>query len=272
MQTMTMGESVAQRWADRSPATDSRTTDLVELMLKDQRRLDALIRDDAPAADLIPRLLAVAVVGFTIFGIASTLIMNLGYSLPSWVPRARWTDGTWANLTLAYVLGLVASTGVCLPSFYFYGLLAGVKLSMLQSAAHAVKCLAVTSVVLVGGLPIYVAVSLGMIVFGGAGRDVALDNHAGPCAAVRRRPVGSQNPVLGVRGSRRHDAALPQDRASVLPPSVDRRVGCLLHHRHAGDDRLALDAPLRLTASLSSPSGKGGFWRWVLPRQCSFIT
>ncbi len=103
--------------------------------------------------------------GFTIFGIAATLIMNLGGALPSWVPRAQWSDGTWANLTLAYVLGLIAATGVCLPSFYFYGLLAGVKLSMLQSAAHAVKCLAVTSVVLVGALPIYVAVSLGMIVF-----------------------------------------------------------------------------------------------------------
>ena len=62
-------------------------------------------------------------------------------------------------------MGLVAATGVCLPSFYFYGLLAGVKLSMLQATAHAVKCLAVTAVVLVGALPIYVAVSLGMIVF-----------------------------------------------------------------------------------------------------------
>ena len=134
-------------------------------MLKDQRRLDALIRDEARAPDLIPRLLAVALVGFTIFGIAATLIVNLGGAPPSWVPSARWSDGTWASLTLAYVLGLVAATGVCLPSFYFYGLLAGVKLSMLQAAAHAVKCLAVTAVVLVGVLPIYVALSLGMIVF-----------------------------------------------------------------------------------------------------------
>ena len=56
-------------------------------MLKDQRRLDALIRDEAHAPELIPRLLAVALVGFTIFGIAATLIVNLGDSLPSWVPR-----------------------------------------------------------------------------------------------------------------------------------------------------------------------------------------
>jgi hypothetical protein len=139
--------------------------DLVELMLKDRGRLDGLIRDESLAPDLIPSLLAIAVVGFTIFGVAATLILNLEPSLPAWVPRARWSDGTWANLTLAYALGLVAAAGICLPSFYFYGLLAGVKLSMLQSTAHAVKCLAVTSVVLVGALPIYVAVSLGMIVF-----------------------------------------------------------------------------------------------------------
>jgi hypothetical protein len=165
MQTMTFDEPVTQPWTADTPAKarDGKTMDLVELILKDRRRLDELIREDSH--DLIPRMLAVAVVGFTIFGIAATLILNLGDSLPEWVPRAQWSDGTWANLTLAYVLGLVAATGVCLPSFYFYGLLAGVKLSMLQSAAHSVKCLAVNAVVLVGALPIYVAISLGMIVF-----------------------------------------------------------------------------------------------------------
>jgi hypothetical protein len=167
MQTMTIGEPVTQPWtADSpSPAASGRTTELVELMLKDRRRLDVLIRDEASTAELIPRLLGVALVGFTIFGIATTLIINLGGAQPSWVPRAQWSSGTWPSLTLAYVLGLVAAVGVCLPSFYFYGLLAGVKLTMLQAAAHAVKCLAITAVVLVGVLPIYVAGSLGMIVF-----------------------------------------------------------------------------------------------------------
>ncbi len=167
MQTMTIDTPVTEPWTAGSPdeAREVKTTELVELMLKDQRRLDGLIREESRAPDLIPRLLAIALVGFTIFGIAATLILNLADSLPSWAPRARWSDGTWANLTLAYVLGMVAATGVCLPSFYFYGLLAGVKLSMLQSVAHAVKCLAVTAVVLVGALPIYVAFSLGMIVF-----------------------------------------------------------------------------------------------------------
>ena len=165
MQTTMIGEPVTQMWAAGSPATDARTTELVELILKDRRKLDALIRDDALARDLIPRLLAVALTGLTIFGIAATLIVNLGGAQPAWVPPARWTDGTWASLTLAYVLGPLAALGVCLPSFYFYGLLAGVKLTMLRAAAFAIKCQAMTAVVLVGVLPIYVALALGMIVF-----------------------------------------------------------------------------------------------------------
>jgi hypothetical protein len=167
MQTMTIGETVTQPWTadSQSPVKSGRTTELVELMLKDRRRLDLFIRDETHAPELIPRLLAVSLLGFTIFGIAATLIINLGGAQPAWVPRVQWSNGTWASLTLAYVLGLVAAVGVCLPSFYFYGLLAGVKLTMLQAAAHAVKCLAITAVVLVGVLPIYVAGSLGMIVF-----------------------------------------------------------------------------------------------------------
>jgi hypothetical protein len=165
MQTTIIGEPVTQMWTAESPTTNASTTELVELILKDRRQLDAMIRDDALARDLIPRLLAVALFGLTVYGIAATLIVNLGGVQPSWVPSARWSDGTWASLTLAYVLGPIAALGVCLPSFYFYGLLAGVKLTMLRAAAYAIKCQAVTAVVLVGVLPIYVAVSLGMIVF-----------------------------------------------------------------------------------------------------------
>ena len=165
MQTMTLEEPAAPSWVADEPIDTLRTIDLVDLMLKDHPRLDGLIRDEARAPDLIPRLLGIALLGFTIFGIAATLTVNLVNALPAWMPSSQWYDGTWASLTLAYVVGLVAATGVCLPCFYFYGLLAGVKLSMLQATAHAVKCLAVTAVVLVGALPIYVAVSLGMTVF-----------------------------------------------------------------------------------------------------------
>ncbi len=149
------------------PAAEARpTAGLVELVLKDPGRLDALVRDESRAPELIPRLLAIALAGLTIYGVAATVVVNLAGDLPRWMPSARWSDGTWASLAPAYVLGLVAANGVCLPSFYFYGLLAGVRLSMLQAAAHAIKSLAVASVVLVGILPIYVALALGAIVFG----------------------------------------------------------------------------------------------------------
>ncbi len=211
-----------------------------------------LVRDEAHAPDLIPRLLAVALVGFTIFGIAATLIVNLGIALPSWVPSARWSDGTWASLTLAYVLGLVAATGVCLPSFYFYGLLAGVKLSMLQATAHAVKCLAVTAVVLVGALPIYVAVALGMIVFSAPAEWMRLTIGLGLALTVRRGALGRPHALRGVHGPGRHAAGPSQGPSRGLPAAADPGVVRLLHGRHARDDLLALDPLRRLTAAVRS--------------------
>ena len=149
----------------RIPEEEGSAPGLVELMLKDQARLDELMREDARQADLIPRFLAIALVGFTIYGIAATVVLNAAGTASPWVPTARWAHATAANLVLAYDLGLIAATGVCLPSFYFYGLLAGLRISMLQVATHAVKCLATTAVVLVGILPLYVALALGAIVF-----------------------------------------------------------------------------------------------------------
>ena len=269
MQTMTIDTPVVEPSTASSPdeISDSKTTELVELILKDQRRLDALIREESRAPDLIPRLLAVALVGFTIFGIAATLIVNLADSLPSWVPRAQWSDGTWANLTLAYVLGLVAATGVCLPSFYFYGLLAGVKLSMLQSVAHAVKCLAVTAVVLVGALPIYVAVSLGMIVFSAPADWMRSTIALGLALPFVAGLWGVKTLFLGFA-----------DLADTLPPcrkaeracflrQADRGVVCVLHGRHTRDDHLALDASLGLISDFRRPSETRRSWPWVSLRR-----
>jgi hypothetical protein len=84
---------------------------------------------------------------------------------PSSIPRAHWNDASIGNLLLAYCLGLVAANGVCLPSFYFYGLLAGVRTSMLGVVSHAMKGMASAAVALLGILPIYVATALTVIVF-----------------------------------------------------------------------------------------------------------
>ena len=153
------------------PIDDRSTMGLVELILKSPDQVDRLTRDEARQAELIPRFLAISLVGFTIFGVAATLMLNLAVAMgsaggwPRGVPVAHWHDWSLANLILAYDIGLVAATGVCLPSFYFFGLLAGVKPTMLGVLTHAMKGKSVAAVTLVGILPVYVAVVLGMVVF-----------------------------------------------------------------------------------------------------------
>ena len=68
-------------------------------------------------------------------------------------------------LTGAYAFGLVAASGVALPSLYFYCLLSGLRMSMLEVVTHAVKAKAIAAVALVGILPIYVAVAMGVVIF-----------------------------------------------------------------------------------------------------------
>src|SRR5436189_250626 len=68
-----------------------------------------------------------------------------------------WTSGGGWRMIVAYSFGLIAATGVCLPSLYFYGLLSGIRLSMLDVVTHAMKAKATTAVALLGILPLYIA-------------------------------------------------------------------------------------------------------------------
>ena len=165
------------------------TLSLVETILKNPRRLQWLIRKPELQPELIPRFLAISLIGFTFFGVAFSVVLNaFGVwpqlsPIPNWldgtatsliefVPisadegiASRWLDGSTLKLIAAYSLGLIAATGVCLPSLYFYGLLAGVKMSMLDVTIHSLKSKATAAIALIGILPIYAAVALGMMIF-----------------------------------------------------------------------------------------------------------
>jgi hypothetical protein len=158
---------------------------LVELVLKDRPRLEVAIRQAAWQPLLIPRLLAIALLSFVMYGVAMAVVMSasglaieltpveaaLHSAQPLWryTPVTgfleAWTTGSGFALIAAYAFGLIAATGVCLPSLYFYGLLAGIKLTMVDVVTHALKGKATTAIALIGILPVYVAVSLGIIVF-----------------------------------------------------------------------------------------------------------
>jgi hypothetical protein len=142
---------------------------VVELLLKDQAALDRQLRDEAGQRAAIPQLLTVAMTGFALYGVVATAMLNglragTGFWLPG-VPASFADGASCGNLTVAYCVGLIAANGICLPSFYFYVLLAGVRTSMIGVVAHALKGMAAGAVALVGILPIYVAGGLSAIVF-----------------------------------------------------------------------------------------------------------
>jgi hypothetical protein len=165
---------------------------IVELLLKDRWRLYRLLRVPAAPVVLLPRLLAISLAGYLLFGVTMSIVMGAAGVWPSLTPVADWIDSPTASpiafepvaegfgggeprrslvtqsfaLIFAYAFGLVAASCVCLPSLYFYCLLAGVRMTMLDVVVHAVKSKAVAAVALVGILPIYVAIAMGVAIFG----------------------------------------------------------------------------------------------------------
>jgi hypothetical protein len=161
----------AAEWPAPETAADEHSVlGLTELLLKDPGRLDRLARDDGRQPLLIPCFLAVGLASFGLFALALVLTLAAApaAALPGPLagPWAAHRTASAAALGLAYALGFTLTTGVCLPSFYFYGLLAGVRVSWLQVTAQVMKGQASTAVMLMGVLPVYLAAALGAVVFG----------------------------------------------------------------------------------------------------------
>jgi hypothetical protein len=156
--------SIATEPAEPSPERTVSVPGIVEWILKDPEALDAALRDRARLQEVASRCLTIALLGFTVFGVALSLVLHFAPVRLDSLPRVSWGgDLSALALIAAYDLGLIAACGICLPSFYFYGLLGGIATTMQEAAAHAARCLAVTAVMLMGLLPCYVAVALGGI-------------------------------------------------------------------------------------------------------------
>jgi hypothetical protein len=158
---------------------------LMELILKRPDRLERLIREPSRQADLLPRFLAIALVGFVFFGVALSLVFTAAGQWPRLTPirdlvagetmtvavfesqsaYSSWLEGSAWQLIAAYAIGLVAASGICLPSLYFYSLLAGIRMTMLDVVLQTLKSKATAAVALVGILPIYSALALGILIF-----------------------------------------------------------------------------------------------------------
>jgi hypothetical protein len=163
-------------------ANGESTLGVAELLLKDPARVDRMTRDEARLVELIPRFLALALGSFTIYSLAMSAVLHFvpAEALPP-VIRDHWSGGVAPTFSLwaAYTIGMIAASGICLPSFYFFGLLAGVRLSFVQNVAHIVKGIGATSIMLVGLLPVYVAVALGLEVFGASDSWLGYSSYLG---------------------------------------------------------------------------------------------
>ncbi len=157
---------------------------IIEMILKDRRRLDRFAELSERKVELASRLLAIALVSFALYGLAMSLTFFAARDWPRLAVPVAWLSGAdphfvtfdavgqsivefagrLARLVIAYCFGLIAATGVCLPSLYFYGLLSGLRMTMSDVVVHSLKCTAVAAVALIGILPIYLALALGAIV------------------------------------------------------------------------------------------------------------
>ncbi len=158
---------------------------LTEMILKNHSLLERLIRSTSRQAVLIPQLLLISFLGFLLYGVTMGVLIGVSGWTPhlhsprevltsggpliefraAANPLAPWTDGTAPSLIVAYALGLIAATGICLPSLYFYGLLSGIKLTMRDVVIHSLKSKATAAIALIGILPIYFVICLTALVF-----------------------------------------------------------------------------------------------------------
>ena len=217
-------EAVAADPTVALPAVENEhsTLGLVELLLKNPQRADSLNRQERRQAELIPRFLSIALASYVLFSVAMIVILSTttGEARPHRylpVPSVHWADRGAVALLVAYNFGLVAATCICLPSFYFFTLLAGVRMSMLQIVGQVVRCKASSAIVLVGILPIYVAVVLGLVIFGASPRLVELVLYVGLVLPFIAGFEGVRAIYRGVLGM-----------AETLPPERRCRRECFL--------------------------------------------
>ena len=142
---------------------------LTELLLKHPRGLDRLARDETQQTWLIPSLLAICLASFGLFALVLVVTLDSAPVAALPLPLAEWRSShrtaSAIGLWLAYTLGFTLTIGVCLPSFWFYGLLAGIRATWLQVTAQMVKGQAATAMMLLGVLPVYFTGALGAVIF-----------------------------------------------------------------------------------------------------------
>jgi hypothetical protein len=237
-------EVLPARTADEAELADfpvAGTAQIVELILKDRAALHRLLFATRHKIELATRLLAISLASFALFGVAMALTCDAASVWPHLTPTAKWlanrsadvvtyspTTGSsrfvrsWISgraerMVIAYAFGLIAASGVCLPSLYFYGLLSGLRMSVGEVVLHTLKAKGVSAVALVGILPIYAALVLGAVVFPLAPEVVRATLLVGLCLPFLAGLWGTRSLYVGFA-----------KRCDIMPEEFQKNRACFL--------------------------------------------
>ncbi len=101
--------------------SDIRVLGLIELVLKKRQELHRVLRDRTKHAELLPRLLAISLTGFVLFGITMSLVLSVAGRWPALTAIATWIDKPAAGLiafkTISSPWGHLAPGSAAKPSF-----------------------------------------------------------------------------------------------------------------------------------------------------------
>lgn len=143
---------------DESPRVDG-PGDFYELVLRDGPGLDRFIVEPALQEAGVRQLLGVSIVGTLAYGAMVGLVAQLSGAAPSFFGRLPLL-----TLPLALSGAFIGALAICMPSFYFYTQLSGLDASLRVVTGQALRVQARTSVLMLGVLPIYVALALASVV------------------------------------------------------------------------------------------------------------
>lgn len=161
MTTTTMTHPAAASIADPT------MTDLLNWMLTDRVAYRAAIRVENGQEHTLRRLLTIAMASFFLYGLVMSFVVTMTGAQLSFMTGPDGGRPGPLSFSLAYSLGLIGAVGICLPSFYFFALQCGFRPTLRGIVVAIAGGQALTSVFLIGILPVFAAAILGVQLLGG---------------------------------------------------------------------------------------------------------
>ncbi len=196
---------------------------VIDLLLRHRAIADDDCADAERAARLLPRLVLTTVGGVGAFSLVQGLLLTTAaHAWPAGLAEAHpllAVGGVFA----AFEFGLMGTQIAALPTFYFHALLAGLRTHAWRITVESLRARATASVVLLGLLPIYLALALGFgLLAAGDSRwaelhsAVVLCGYALPLVAGLAAPLSLLRAFRRMAGEREEDGRRPMPTLLVM--------------------------------------------------------